>query len=53
VAVQVPVPASMVITALALAGTPVTVPAEQTPAVPVIVGITGAFVVAVTVNVAP
>jgi hypothetical protein len=42
---------SIVTIALALAGVPVTIPTEQTPVVPVMVGMTGAFVVAVTVNV--
>jgi hypothetical protein len=53
VTVHLPVPASMVMIALALAGEPVTLPAEQTPDVLVMVGMTGAFVVAVTINVAP
>jgi hypothetical protein len=49
--VHVPVPLSIVTNAVALAGVPLTLPTEQTPVVPVIVGITAAFVVAVTVNV--
>lgn len=51
VTVHVPAPVSIVTVALALAGVPLTLPTEQTPVVPVMVGITGAFVVAVTVNV--
>ena len=53
VTVHLPVPASMVMIALAFAGEPVTLLAEQIPEVPVIVGMTGAFVVAVTMNVEP
>ncbi len=50
VSVQVPVPLVMVTVAVALAGVPPTVPTEQTP-VGVMVGMTLAFVVAVTVKV--
>jgi hypothetical protein len=53
VTVHLPVPVSMVMIALAFAGEPVTLLAEQIPEVPVIVGMTGAFVVAVTMNVEP
>jgi hypothetical protein len=49
---QVPVEAVIVIVALALAEAPLTAPAEQAP-LPLMVGTTLAFVVAVTVNVDP
>lgn len=49
---QVPLLAAMVTTALALAGVPLTVPTVQT-LLPVICGIVLAFVVAITVKVAP
>lgn len=51
VTVHVPAPVSIVTVAPALFGVPVTATTEQTPVVPVMVGITDAFVVAVTVNV--
>ncbi len=49
---HVPVPLVMVTVAVALAGVPPTGPTEQTP-VGVMVGMTLAFVVAVTVKVLP
>ena len=49
VSVQVPVPLVMVTVAVALVGEPLTGPPEQTPA-GVMVGITAAFVVAVTLK---
>ena len=48
---QVPVPLVMVTVALALAGVPLTLPAEQGPEATVIVGRVLALVVAVTENV--
>jgi hypothetical protein len=49
--VHVPVPVFMVMVALALVAVPVTVPAVQIPAVPLIVGNVLALVAAVAVNV--
>jgi hypothetical protein len=48
VSAHVPVPLIMVTVALALAAVPVTAPTVQTPAVPAMVGIVEAFVVAAT-----
>ncbi len=45
-------PLIMVTVAVALAAVPATAPTEQTPAVPVMVGMDVAFVVAVTLKVA-
>ncbi len=50
VMVQVPLLAFMVTVALALVGVPLTAPTVQIPAVPLMVGMTPALVVAVTVK---
>jgi hypothetical protein len=49
----VPEVTSIVTSALALAGVPDTPPTEQIPAVPLMVGMTGALVDAFTVKVPP